>query len=139
MTGYMTNDANMARHEELRQRADRRRATHPDAAPVRQALGAHADAPIAIRRAVSDDHAVLERIAALDSATVLTGDILIAHVDDEPQAAIEIATGIAIADPFRPTKHLVELLSLRAALLRKESRSRRRLPRLRPRSAYRAA
>jgi hypothetical protein len=88
---------------------------------------------IAIRRATDSDRPVIERLAALDSAPTLTGEILIAEVGDEPQAAIEIASGAAIADPFRPTAHLVELLDVRAALLRKRAGARRR-----PRLAFRA-
>jgi hypothetical protein len=63
--------------------------------------------------------------------------VLMAEVGDEALGAIEVATGATIADPFRPTAELVELLSLRAARLRGGS-DRRRL-RLRPRAAYRAA
>ena len=43
-----------------------------------------------------------------------SGDVLIAEVSPEPRAAIEVATGAAIADPFRPTAQLVELLAVRA-------------------------
>jgi hypothetical protein len=69
---------------------------------------------------------------------VLSGEILVAEVAGELQAAIEVASGAAIADPFRPTAHLVELLYLRAARLRAPTRSRRRFG-LRLRSAYRTA
>lgn len=94
--------------------------------------------PIGIRRATAADRAALERLAALDSARVPAGDMLIAEVGGEPQAAIEIATGAAIADPFRATRMLVELLDLRAARLRAGADVRRRRW-LRSRSACRAA
>jgi hypothetical protein len=93
---------------------------------------------IAIRRATESDRPALERLAALDSAPAPTGEVLIAEVGDEPQAAIEVASGATIADPFRPTAHLVELLGLRVARLRQGTGSPRRL-RLRSRSAYGAA
>jgi hypothetical protein len=47
----------------------------------------------------------------------LHGDVLIADVEGEPHAAIEIATGATIADPFEPTAHLVDLLGVRAERL----------------------
>lgn len=93
---------------------------------------------IAIRRATESDRVALERLAALDSARPLTGEALIAEVGDEPQAAIQIATGTTVADPFRPTAHLVELLGVRASRLRERRTVSRRL-RSRSRSAYHAA
>jgi hypothetical protein len=98
----------------------------------------HTTQSIAIRRATPDDQVALERLAALDSAPAPSGEVLIAEVGDEPQAAMEVATGTTIADPFRPTADLVELLTLRAVRLRGATPPRRRL-RLRPRSAYRTA
>jgi len=93
---------------------------------------------IAIRRATEADRAALERRAALDSAPTSSGEVLLAEVGGEPQAAIEIASGATIADPFRPTAYLIELLSLRAARLREGTVSPRRL-RLPWCSAYRTA
>jgi hypothetical protein len=93
---------------------------------------------IAIRRATESDLAAVERLAALDSATVPAGEILLAEVGDEPHAAIQVSSGMTIADPFRRTADVVELLSLRASRLRDGADSPRRL-RLRLRSAYRAA
>jgi hypothetical protein len=93
--------------------------------------------PVTIRRATAADRVTLERLAALDSAPALVDNVLIAEVGDEALAAIEVASGATIADPFRPTAELAELLSLRATRLRGGS-DRRRL-RLRPRPAYRAA
>jgi hypothetical protein len=93
---------------------------------------------VTIRRATEDDRQALERLAALDSARLPSGDILIAEAGYEQQAAIEVATGAAIADPFRPTAHLIALLELRAAGLRKKADS-ARPPRVGLRSAFRAA
>ena len=83
--------------------------------------------PIAIRRATDADRDALERLAALDSARVPTGEILIAEVAGEAQAAIGVAAGATIADPFRPTAHLVDLLRLRAGRLGERTRTPRRL------------
>jgi hypothetical protein len=110
MTGHMTQDANRM----------------------------HAEPPIAIRRATEADRDTLERLAALDSARTPSGEILIAERGDEPQAAIEVTSGVAVADPFRPTAHVVELLRRRADRLTERASSSRRLG-LRWRSAYRAA
>ena len=82
--------------------------------------------PIAIRRATAADAPALERLAALDSARAPQGDVLLAEVGGEPRAAVAIATGAAVADPFRPTADIVALLRLRAATLRGAAPTRRR-------------
>jgi hypothetical protein len=64
------------------------------------------------RRAPADEHA-LTRLAALDEARPLTGDVLVAEIDGELWAALELAGGRTIADPFRPTFGVRELLQLR--------------------------
>ena len=69
---------------------------------------------IIIRRASATDARALRRLAALDNAPAPAAgpDVLIAEIDGEPVAAV---TGDrAIADPFRRTAELVELLRLRA-------------------------
>jgi hypothetical protein len=48
-------------------------------------------------------------------------------VGDEPRAAIELATGRVVADPFRPTVHLVEALQQRAERLEEQAAPHRRL------------
>jgi len=93
--------------------------------------------PITIRRSTAADRATLERLAALDSAPMPTGEVLMAELGGEAAGAIEVASGATIADPFRPTAELVELLRVRAVRLRGGAAARRR-PRLRPRAAYRA-
>jgi hypothetical protein len=72
---------------------------------------------IQIRVARPDDEATLLRLAALDSAPALSGDVLVALVDGEILAATAIDSGRVIADPFRHTADLVELLRTRAHLL----------------------
>jgi hypothetical protein len=72
---------------------------------------------LAIRPATAADAGALIRIAALDSRPVPQGDVLLAIVDGEPVAAVEVETGAVIADPFVPTADLVDLLHLRAARL----------------------
>jgi hypothetical protein len=73
---------------------------------------------ITIRRAGAADDASLVQLAELDSKHVPPGDLLIAEVDGVGWAAIALGSGEVIADPFRPTAHLVEMLRLRAARIR---------------------
>ena len=77
---------------------------------------------IKIRLTGPDDAPILRRLAALDSAEVPSGWMLLAEVGDEPWAAVEVRTGEAIADPFRPTADIVTLLRMRAARLRGDDR-----------------
>ena len=70
---------------------------------------------LTIRPATDDDTAGLYRLATLDSASPPTGEMLVAEVDGELWAALDVADGRAIADPFRPSGELVGLLRFRAA------------------------
>jgi hypothetical protein len=90
------------------------------------------DNTLTIRPADLADLAGLDRLAALDSASPPTGDVLVAEVGGELWAAVELATGAAIADPFRPSGELVDLLRLHA---RGERPERHALRRLLPRAA----
>jgi hypothetical protein len=71
-----------------------------------------------IRSSEPGDERDLRRLAQLDSARPIRGNALIAESDGTPLAAVEIGSGRAIADPFKPTRSLVDLLHLRAAQLR---------------------
>jgi hypothetical protein len=73
---------------------------------------------VVIRPARGSDGAVLRRLAELDSARVPTGEVLIAETDGAVVAAHAPATGATIADPFRRTADVVELLEMRGAMLR---------------------
>jgi hypothetical protein len=70
-----------------------------------------------IRYASDRDAPGLARLAALDSARVPAGALLLAEVDGELWAAVAIGRGAAIADPFRPSGPVVELLRARARQL----------------------
>jgi hypothetical protein len=73
------------------------------------------DAAITIRPAYADDQAALTRLAALDSAEHAPAvPVLLAEVDGEVQAALSLRDGSAIADPFRPTLHILALLRTHA-------------------------
>jgi hypothetical protein len=73
-----------------------------------------ADDPITIRRANPSDRTMLDRLAARDSALLPDDDFLIALVGDEIWAAIGLCTGTLVADPFRPSGGVAELLRMRA-------------------------
>jgi hypothetical protein len=90
------------------------------------------DHTLTIRPADLADLAGLDRLAELDSASPPTGDVLVAEVGGELWAAVEVETGAAIADPFRPSGDLVTLLRHHA---RNGQREKRALERLLPRLA----
>ena len=90
------------------------------------------DSTLTIRHATASDGEAIERLAALDSSSAPPGAVLLAEVGDELWAAVEVESGTAIADPFRSSGDLVELLRMRAnGTSGKRSRPARRLiPRL---------
>ncbi len=69
---------------------------------------------LTIRPAQTDDSAGIRRLAALDSAPVPRGPLLLAEVDGRLLAAVTVPAGRAIADPFAETLSLVEVLRLAA-------------------------
>jgi hypothetical protein len=73
---------------------------------------------VLIRPAQGTDHLALRRLAGLDSARVPAGELIVAETDGALVAAHAPATGATIADPFRHTAEVVELLHLRGSLLR---------------------
>jgi hypothetical protein len=90
---------------------------------------------IVLRRATRRDDAALDRLAALDGARRPAGELMLAEVDGEILAALPFEGGRAIADPFRPTADLVDLLAARTRPLASRTRTRRVFPRLRLRIA----
>jgi hypothetical protein len=70
--------------------------------------------PLALRPAVGADAPALEQLAALDSAPPLHGPALLAHHEGRLLAAVSLADGRAIADPFERTAETIELLRVRA-------------------------
>jgi hypothetical protein len=70
---------------------------------------------VVIRTATAHDEADLVRLAALDSAAAPAGRVLLAEVDGDVHAAVEVASGRVVADPFRPTADLADVLRLRAS------------------------
>jgi hypothetical protein len=70
---------------------------------------------IALRPARPDDAAAVARLAALDAAPAPRTPALIGLLDGAPAAALSLADGRVVADPFLPTADVVALLRHRAA------------------------
>ena len=85
---------------------------------------------LVLRPATSADTADLERLAALDSARPLSGEVMLAHSDGDVRAALSLETGRAVADPFYPSLELVPLLRTAAGEGRSRRGARRRAARL---------
>ena len=75
------------------------------------------NAPVVLRMAGEQDTPAVRRLACLDSALPLGGDVLLAVRDGAIAAAISVHSGRVVADPFQPTADLVALLRARVALL----------------------
>jgi hypothetical protein len=71
--------------------------------------------PLTIRRAGRGDRAAVARLAALDSARVPSGPLLLAEVNGELRAALSLSDRQAVADPFQPTAAILDLLTAVAA------------------------
>jgi hypothetical protein len=65
---------------------------------------------ITIRQATSADAFALRRLAALDDAPALRGEVLLAEHAGEVRAALSLENGRSIANPFAATAELVEML-----------------------------
>ncbi len=92
-----------------RPRRSRRR--HPSAAD---------DAAVVIRRAATQDEPDIARLAALEERPELPGgERLIGELEGRVVAALDVRSGRSVADPFVPTRGIVELLGLRAAQVRR--------------------
>ena len=107
-------DALPASYVAAEQLADR----HADAIAFRAAAArrgdrSHRASDVVLRRSVAQDAAALARLAQLDGAPRPVGAVLVAELDGEIVAAVPVDGGRAIADPFRPTAELVELLRAR--------------------------
>ena len=99
---------------------ERRRAEASRARPRRKGLArrtptnaaAHAE-HVVIRLARVGDNRALHELAELDSARVPAGDALVAEVGGRIVAAVDVANGRALADPFVSTADVVGLLQMR--------------------------
>jgi hypothetical protein len=65
---------------------------------------------VTLRVARPDDAPEVARLAVLDSRRPLVGPVLLAEEGGVPRAALSLADGAVVADPFASTTHLVALL-----------------------------
>jgi hypothetical protein len=75
---------------------------------------AHWRTPVTLRPASAHDRAALIKLAQLDSRPLPPGPHLLATREGRIDAAIALATGEVIADPFRHTAELCALLRCHA-------------------------
>jgi hypothetical protein len=108
--------------QELARQSERARLLGPG--PTRARI---ADEAVSFRLARVSDEPSLERLAALEGREVPRGGQLVAEVNGEVVAAMPLAGGDTLADPFRPTAHLLPLMRMHAAQLYTPSRPRRAL------------
>ena len=73
---------------------------------------------VTIRVAGPADDEALARLAELDSRPAPIGYVLVAEVGGALRAAMPVAGGETVADPFHPTATLTSLLALRVSQLR---------------------
>lgn len=76
-----------------------------------------------IRHATAADARALHLLAELDSQRPLSGPTLVGEIDGNPAAAVSLADGRVIADPFERTTVLTQLLHIRAGALSAFSRT----------------
>jgi len=86
-----------------------------------------ADDSVALRLCSVHDDAALERLAVLEGRPSPRGRFVLAEVDGTVVAALPLNGGKPLADPFRPTAHLLPLLRLRASQLEQGTGTRARL------------
>ena len=107
--------------EALRQASARRQTQR--ARPRRDA-----DVDAIVRMATASDGPALERLSQLEGRRLTPGPVLVAEQHGEVLAAVPIAGGAPIADPFHPTAGLVELLGRSLAHLHEDGGRRRWSP-----------
>src|SRR5580765_5343177 len=84
------------------------------------------ESSVTIRLARPQDGEALVRLAQLEGRSRPEGTHVVAEIDGSVVAALPLAGGAPLGDPFRRTAHLVPLLELRAKQL--TSAPRRRKP-----------
>jgi hypothetical protein len=76
------------------------------------------------------DDPALERLATLAERPLPAGRLVLALVGGELVAALPLAGGTALTDPFRRTRHILPLLELRTRQLRERAPRLPLVPRL---------
>jgi hypothetical protein len=82
---------------------------------------------VTLRVAAHNTDCAITRLAELDSVVQLPREpLLVAEVDGQPRAALSLADGTVVADPFHATTGLVALLKIRADFNGAATHARRR-------------
>jgi hypothetical protein len=81
-----------------------------EAEPVR----AEPAEPVVLRLSRAQDDVALDTLGRLEGRPVSAGSYVLAEICGDVVAALPLAGGAPLADPFRPTAHLLPLLELRA-------------------------
>jgi hypothetical protein len=78
-------------------------------------------ASVTVRRFAERDIEAIQRLAALDGKPIPSGGVLVAEQAGELVAALPLDGSQPLADPFKPTADVVELLRVSARQLREAS------------------
>jgi hypothetical protein len=73
--------------------------------------------PVLLRLTTVNDAGAIERLAQLECVPEPDSRCVVAEIDGKVVAALPLHGGDVMADPFRPTAHLIPLLELRAKQL----------------------
>lgn len=105
---------------------------HAASRPARTVAAPHAasTADVELRLCKPGDDPALEQLAQLSERPVPFGRMVVALVDGRLVAAMPLAGGHLLRDPFVRTEHLVRLLELRVAQLRQPAPKAPLIPRL---------
>jgi hypothetical protein len=76
-----------------------------------------------IRPATPQDERALQRLAELDGQRPLSGPALVGEIGGVPAAALSLTDARLVADPFKRTAVLSQLLRMRAGALQAYSRT----------------
>jgi hypothetical protein len=113
-----------ARRREMQRQAELWRLGHPSEPAPQPPAASPAPSTLVIRMARPQDDPQLIRLAELDGhrldPALQQARLLVAEVEGEVLAAVPLDGGRPLADPFRRTASLVEMLELRAAQLHAE-------------------
>ena len=113
MNPFLSNEMAQQHIGDLRRQARAQRVPEePEALP---------DDCLTVRPAAASDADALRLLAALEGVNMPTGDVLVAQLGGDVVAALPLDGGRPIADPFRHSAELVEMLKLRARQLRREA------------------
>src|SRR3954471_5934262 len=106
----------------------RRAAEHAPRAAASTAVAAHGE--LELRLCKTADDPALERLAALSERPIPFGRLVVALCAAGLAAAMPLAGGSPLRDPFVKTLHILPLLKLRADQLRQPEPRHARIPRL---------